>query len=103
MTPSWYRWQEGSLILRIWAQPRAKRDAIVGLHGDFLKIKVTSPPTEGKANENIVCLLAASLGVAPSRVRLITGAASRDKTFCVSGPLPENICERLHGGGQPRQ
>ena len=48
-----YRWQEGCLLLRCRLQPRASKDEIVGLQGDRLKIRITSPPVDGKANQQI--------------------------------------------------
>ena len=59
--------------------PRGGRDAIEP--GDPLRIRVTAPPEDGKANEAVRRLLARALGVAPSRLTLIRGAAARDKLF----------------------
>ncbi len=97
MSRPWYRWQNGDLILRIWAQPRAKCDEIVGMYGDFLKIRITAAPTDGNANDNITNVLAGVLHVAPTRVRLLSGASNRGKTFCISGPLPSDACQLLAG------
>ncbi len=75
---------EGTLLF-VHAQPRASRDAIVGKHGDALKIAVRSAPVDSAANEAIRSLIAKALGVADFRVELRKGATSRKKTFQLLG------------------
>jgi uncharacterized protein (TIGR00251 family) len=65
--------------------PRAGRDAIDGYADDRLRVRVAAAPADGAANEAVVRLLARTLGVAPARIRLLTGAASRAKIFEVDG------------------
>jgi uncharacterized protein YggU (UPF0235/DUF167 family) len=60
--------------------PRAARDA-VETDGEGLRIHVTAPPEDGKANKAVAALLARALGVAKTRLELTHGAASRDKRF----------------------
>jgi len=60
--------------------PRASRNAIA-VSPDGLRVSVTAPPEDGKANRAVVKLLAAALGVAKSRLTLLRGASARDKTF----------------------
>jgi uncharacterized protein (TIGR00251 family) len=81
------------LILACHIQPKASRDAIVGIHDDRLKIQVASPPVDGKANEQLIRFIAKVLGVAKSRVTLVRGQSSRHKTLHVAGldALPENF------------
>ncbi|WP_085880374.1 DUF167 domain-containing protein [Roseisalinus antarcticus] len=62
------------------ATPRASRDRIVAEDG-ALRVYVTVPPEDGKANVAIARLLARALGVAKSRLTLLRGAGSRDKVF----------------------
>jgi len=60
--------------------PRGGRDAIEdGIDG--LRVRVTAPPEDGKANAAVQRLLARALGVAPTRLTLIRGATARDKVF----------------------
>jgi len=61
--------------------PRASRNAVTVAEGGVLRIAVTAPPVDGKATDAARRLLAESLGVAPSRLSLTRGAASRDKRF----------------------
>lgn len=67
--------------LAVRATPRAKRTAIED--GDPLKVWVTAPADEGRANEAVRKLLAKALGVAPSRLTLVRGQTARDKLFQV--------------------
>lgn len=60
--------------------PRGGRDSLELLEG-ALRVRVTAPPEDGKANKAVQKLLARALGVAPSRLTLIRGATSRDKVF----------------------
>ena len=68
-------------MLRVRAQPRARRSRIVGAHGGALKVAVTEPPEQGRANEAIAELLAEALDIPRSRVALVAGDTARDKRF----------------------
>ena len=70
-------------LLRVRVQPGAARDEVVGWREDVLRVRVVAPPHEGRANQAVTRLLAAALGVAPSTVELVRGAAARDKLFRV--------------------
>ena len=65
--------------------PRAGREAIEP--GDPLRIRVTAPADEGRANEAVRQLLAKALGIAPSRLTLLRGQTSRDKLFQIEAPV----------------
>ena len=73
------------IILRIHVQPGAGRSAVVGRHGDALKVRVAAPPVEGRANEAARALLAEVLGVSKSDVELTSGQSSRTKRFRLKG------------------
>ena len=60
-------------------QPGAKKNEIVGMHGDAIKVKLKAPPVDGKANEELVKFLAKELGIARSSVTIVAGATSRSK------------------------
>lgn len=76
---------EDGVIVPVRAQPKARRNAIVGMHAGRLRIAVTDPPEKGKANKAIAEILAAALEIAPSRVQLVAGATSAQKRFLVGG------------------
>jgi len=90
---SWYQWDEEDLLLNIRVQPKASHDEIVGPHNNALKIRITAPPVDGKANAHLVRFLAKSFGVAKSRIELISGETGRDKKLRIRAPtnLPPGI------------
>ncbi len=85
--PAWFRWRGKELTLSVRLQPRAARDEVMGVQGDRLKVRVSAPPVEGAANEQLMRLLAREFGVPRSRVSLLAGARSRDKRVAVEGPV----------------
>ncbi|MGH9154603.1 MAG: DUF167 domain-containing protein [Acidimicrobiales bacterium] len=86
--------EDGSLVVHLWVQPGAGRSAVVGRHGDALKVKVAVPPQQGRANDACVALLAASLGVRESDVEVVSGPSSRAKRVRVRG-LEAEDAQRL--------
>jgi uncharacterized protein (TIGR00251 family) len=72
-------------VFRIRVVPRASRSEAAGIQGDALKLRVTAAPSEGKANDECIRLLAEILGVKRSRVTIIAGHAARTKTVAVQG------------------
>jgi uncharacterized protein (TIGR00251 family) len=72
-------------IIPVRAQPGARRNGVVGEQAGALKIAVTAPPDQGKANKALIEALSELLGVKRSHVQLISGPASRDKRFLVRG------------------
>ncbi len=76
---------------RVHVVPRSRRDEIVGLHGEALKVRLAAPPVEGKANEALQAYLAKRLGIAPSAVEILSGHASRQKRVRVAGVSAEAV------------
>jgi uncharacterized protein (TIGR00251 family) len=72
-------------ILPVRAQPGARKNAIVGEHDGALKVTVSAPPQDGRANEAIVEVLRKALGLKRSQVELLSGEKSRDKKFLIRG------------------
>ena len=70
---------------RIRVVPRASRSEAAGIQGDALKLRVTAAPTEGKANDECIRLLAKILGVKKAQVTIIAGHTARTKTVAVEG------------------
>lgn len=83
------------VLLRIKAVPGAKRDEIVGTHGDRLKVRVSQPPEGGKANAAICALIAGVLGVGVRDVEVTAGHTSPMKTVRVLGVTISEVGERL--------
>jgi uncharacterized protein (TIGR00251 family) len=76
---------EEGCTFRVRVLPRSRRDEVVGLHGDALKIRLTAPPVGGKANRALREFLAGRLGVSRSAVEILSGHASRQKRVRVAG------------------
>lgn len=71
-------------------QPRASREAIVGIHDGALKIALSAPPVDGEANAALVAFVAKSLGLPKSAVTIVRGERGRSKTLRIVGcPLRE--------------
>jgi len=83
---AWYQWQGDDLVLSIRVQPRASRDEIVGPHGDALKVRITAPPVEGKANAHLLKFLAAAFDVPRASVTLLSGDSARGKRIRICAP-----------------
>ena len=63
-----------------------------------LKVRVTAPPTNGEANQAVIRLLARTLKVPPSGIRIVRGRTSRQKTLEVEGLSVDEIRQRLSTG-----
>ena len=83
------------IVVRIHVQPGAGRCAVVGRHGDSLKVRVAAPPVEGRANEAARSLLADALGLPEDEVELTGGQSSRTKRFRLKGIDAEEGEKRL--------
>jgi hypothetical protein len=83
------------LTLRVRVSPRASRDALAGEREGALVVRLTAPPVEGAANEALARFLGKALGVAPSAVRVVSGATGRNKLVSVAGLDPALVRERL--------
>ena len=82
-------------MLRVRVQPRASRDAILGWQAGTLRLRVSAPPVDGKANRAVATLLATALGVAPSSVRVVQGERGRDKLVKITGVGEDDVRSRL--------
>lgn len=85
------------LLLALYIQPRASRDAILGLHGDELKIAITAPPVDGAANAHLQACFAKWCKVAKKAVILEGGESSRHKRLRIICPtqLPSELSALL--------
>lgn len=81
------------LVLRLYIQPKASRDSIVGLHGDELKVAITAPPVDGQANAHLIKYLAKQFRVAKSQVILEKGELGRHKQVKIIHPqnIPQGV------------
>jgi uncharacterized protein len=79
--------------------PRARKDAVTGELGDALKITLTAPPAEGRANEALVEFLADLLQLPRTSVTIAAGQSSRNKVVRVLGLTAAQVDERLRAAG----
>lgn len=82
----WYQWQADELLLYCQLQPGANADAIVGVHGARLKLRIAAAPVEGRANLRLRAFLASRFGVALRAVNLEQGDRGRWKTVRIKSP-----------------
>jgi len=89
---------EDGLVLRLYIQPKASRDAIVGLHGDEVKVAITAPPVDGQANAHLVKYLAKQFRVAKSQVVIKKGELGRHKQVKIIHPqtIPTDVAALLN-------
>ena len=83
---SFYRWQDGALLLSCHLQPGASRAEFAGLHGERLKIRIDAPPVDGKANARLIVFLAAQFDVAKQAVTIVSGLSGRQKIVRIENP-----------------
>lgn len=81
----WYRRDKDKLVLSLYVQPGATRNHVVGLHGDALKIKLTAPPIDDRANAALRHFIATVFNVPLRQVVLTRGKKSRHKIIEVNG------------------
>ena len=88
-----YHWRGDTLELKVRGQPKASRDEIIGPQGGDLKVRITAPPVEGKANAHLIRFLAKIFGVPRARITLVSGEKGRSKQLRIEAParLPEII------------
>ncbi len=81
--------------LPVRVHPRAKKNAIAGTVGDALKLSLTAPPVEGRANEAAIAFLAEILRVPRASISIAAGQSSRNKVIRVAGFSAAEIAARL--------
>lgn len=88
---------ENGLLLNIILQPKAGKDQIIGLYGDELKITITAPPIDGKANTHLLKFLSKQFKVAKTQIELRKGELSRHKQVFIPSPeqIPETVLDLI--------
>lgn len=87
------KFESDGLVLRLYIQPKASRDQIVGLHGEELKVAITAPPVDGQANAHLQKFIAKQFRVAKSQVVIEKGELGRHKQVRINQPqqIPDVI------------
>lgn len=87
--------KNGQAILSLYVQPKAARNRFCGLHGEEVKLAITAPPVEGKANKAVAAFVAKFFKVPKSAVVVIAGQQSRHKRLLVEGLDCQQVRDRL--------
>ncbi len=87
--------KKGAVCFFVSVAPRSSKCSIVGEHDGSLKVSLKAPPVEGRANGECVALLAKALGVARSRVVIVSGARTKKKRIQVDGLTAEAFTEKI--------
>ena len=90
--------RDGDLLLKVRAAPGSRREEVLGIHGDALRVAVRAPPDRGKANASLVEVLARWLGLPRSEVDVHGGGASRDKWIRIGSISREELARRIRLG-----
>jgi uncharacterized protein (TIGR00251 family) len=85
----------GGATFAVRVQPRAKKNAITGELGDALKLALTAPPVEGRANEACIEFFANLFDVPHSSITIASGQSSRRKVIRVGGMAAEEVRRRI--------
>jgi uncharacterized protein (TIGR00251 family) len=82
---------DGNLLLSLHVQPRSSRNELAGLHGDALKLRLTTPPVDGRANKAVIAFLAKLLKIPKSAIMIKSGLQSRSKKILLTGVSEEQL------------
>ena len=88
----------GGCILSVRVHPGAKHNAINGMHDGALKISLTTPPSDGRANQALIAFLAERLNIPRTSIELISGPKNRSKAFRITGITTAEASARLLSG-----
>jgi uncharacterized protein len=81
--------------LSVRLHPGARKNGVTGIQTDAVKIALTAPPVDGKANEALIAFLAETLHLPQARVRIVAGATSRAKTVRITGKSAAEVAAAL--------
>jgi len=85
----------GAVVLRVLVQPRASKNELAGVHGDCLKIRITSPPVEDQANKKLCAFLSKLIGVGKKQVEVVGGHKTRVKKVRISNASMDEVRKKL--------
>jgi uncharacterized protein (TIGR00251 family) len=82
-------------MLTVRAHPGARKNGVTGIHAGAVKIALTAPPVDGKANEALIAFLADALRLPRARISLVAGVTSRTKTLRITGKSAAEVAAAL--------
>jgi uncharacterized protein len=95
--------KDGSVLLNLHVQPGASRTRFTGLYGDSLKLAVSAPPVEGKANKEVIAFLAGFFKIAKKEITIVGGLQSREKRCRINSLSEEEARDRFAGLSEEKQ
>lgn len=87
--------KDGSILLSLYVQPRAGKNELAGIHDGALKLRLTAPPVDGKANKAVIAFFSKVLKISKSSVSLRTGLKNRRKQLQIIGLDEKTVRLRL--------
>ena len=91
-----YQQKENSFFLSILIQPNCKENEIQGIHGGKIKVRIHSPPVEGRANEELILYLAEVFHLRRNQIEIIKGHSTRHKQVKICPIDAQKFVEDLH-------
>ncbi len=80
-----FRKTKDGILIEVKVEPRSSKKGITGVMDNVLKVKLTAPPVEGEANEQLVEVIAEATGVRKSSISVVRGRSSKRKTVEIKG------------------
>jgi uncharacterized protein (TIGR00251 family) len=80
-----FRKAKGGIVIEVKVEPRSSKKGIAGVLDNMLKVKLTAPPVEGEANEQLIEVIAEAAGVRKSDIKIVRGLSSKRKTVEIKG------------------
>ena len=87
--------KDGAVLLRVLIQPRASKNELVGIHGDCLKIRVTSPPVEDQANKKLCTFLSKLIGIGKKQIEIVGGHKTKVKKVRIADTSLDEVRKKL--------
>ena len=84
-----------AISIGVYVQPRASKTELAGLHDGLLRIRLAAPPVDGAANAALAVFIADKLGIAKSRVQIVSGLTGRRKVVRIDGVTAEAVAAAL--------
>lgn len=84
-----------AVSIGVYVQPRASKTELAGLHAGLLRIRLAAPPVDGAANAALVVFIADKLGIAKSRVQIVSGLTGRRKVVRIDGVTAAAVAAAL--------
>jgi len=88
-------YKDGRVLLKLHVQPRASRNRFAGLYNDAMKLAITAPPVDGKANAAVIRFLASSLNLKKKNLEIKHGLQSRTKSILIAGRSMEELRSQI--------